>query len=260
MPTMKVTVCQLHEAPDGLEGDWPLLVEHVREQASDVVLLPEMPFHPWLARHRVADPLAWEEAVAVHQCWEERLDELAPAVVLGTRPVVEAGERFNEGFVGGSGAPCVGVHRKYYLPDEEMFWEASWYGRGEERFDTFEAAGAVAGYLICTEMWFTEHARAYGRAGAHLLAAPRATPGSTAEKWIAGGRAAAVVSGAWCLSSNRGGLDREGTVWAGAGWIIEPEEGEVLAITSENEPFMTREIDLGRADSAKASYPRYVVE
>ncbi len=256
---MKVTVCQLHEAPEGLEGDWPLLVEHVREQESDLVLLPEMPFHGWLARNRETDEAAWNEAVASHRAWLERLSELAPAAVLGTVPISDEGSRFNEGFAWSEGTYS-GVHRKYYLPDEEMFWEASWYGRGEKRFEPFEIAGALAGYMICTEMWFTEHARAYGRAGTQLIAAPRATPGTTAGKWVAGGRATAVVSGAWCLSSNRGGIDAEGGVWAGAGWIIEPEEGEVLALTSEDEPFQTREIDLDRADRAKASYPRYVEE
>jgi N-carbamoylputrescine amidase len=257
---MRVTVCQLHEAPEGLEADWPRLVEHVRGEASDLVLLPEMPFHRWLARDRRADPAAWDEAVAAHERWLERLPELYAAVVLGTRPVSEGGRRFNEGFLWSAEAGCRPARRKYYLPDEEMFWEASWYERGERRFEAVEAAGARVGFAICTEMWFNEHARALGRQGLHLLAVPRATPWPTADKWLAGGRAAAVVSGAWCLSSNRGGVDSHGGVWAGAGWIIEPGEGEVLAVTSERRPFATLDIDLRRAEEAKAGYPRYVRE
>jgi N-carbamoylputrescine amidase len=69
-----------------------------------------------------------------------------------------------------------------------------------------------------------------------------------------------VTSGAYSLSSNRGGVDADGTVWGGAGWIIEPEEGELLARTTGDEPFVTRELDLGAADAAKRSYPRYVAE
>jgi len=256
---MKVTVCQLHEPPEHLEVEWRRLVEHVGGAGSDLVLLPEMPFHPWLARQRDVDAEAWQQSVIAHDAWVARLAELEPAVVLGSRPVTREGRRFNEGFIF-DGSGYRGVHDKVYLPDEAMFWEASWYERGDRTFALAEAAAARVGYLICTEMWFTEHARAYARGGIHLLASPRATPGATADKWIAGGRAAAVTSGAYCLSSNRGGLDSHGSVWAGAGWIIEPQEGEVLGVTSMEEPFVTREIALAAAEAAKSSYPRYVEE
>lgn len=83
---------------------------------------------------------------------------------------------------------------------------------------------------------------------------------ASVDKWIAGGRAAAVISGAYCLSSNRGGIDQHGFEWAGTGWIIEPEEGDVLALTSLEHPFVTLDIDLTIAENAKRTYPRYVPE
>lgn len=260
MDRVKATVCQLHEGSDALARDWSALVEHVAREQSDLVLLPEMPFHAWLARTRDVDDSAWRESVEAHDVWIGRLRELAPAVVLGSRPVTRQGGRFNEGFVWDAAGGYRGAHDKAYLPDEEMFWEASWYQRGAGSFELVEAGAARVGFLICTEMWFTEHARAYARGGIQILAAPRATPGTTADKWLAGGRSAAVMSGAYCLSSNRGGLDEHGSVWSGAGWIIEPEEGEVVAITTLEEPFATREIDLEAVDAAKSSYPRYVEE
>jgi N-carbamoylputrescine amidase len=45
--------------------------------------------------------------------------------------------------------------------------------------------------------------------------------------------------------------------FAGCGWIIDPD-GEVLAVSSDIEPFVTRDIDLDRARAAKGTYPRYV--
>jgi len=114
--------------------------------------------------------------------------------------------------------------------------------------------------LICTEIWFSEHARAYGRAGIHLLLTPRATPLSSAEKWVAGGRTAAIISGTFCLSSCFGGIDCNGMQRAGKGWIIDPEEGEVLALTSPSQPYITLDIDLSIAERAKLTYPRYVRE
>jgi N-carbamoylputrescine amidase len=78
------------------------------------------------------------------------------------------------------------------------------------------------------------------------------------EKWKAGGQVAAVMSGAFCLSSNRAGVDAHGTEWGGNGWIIEPEEGRLLGLTSRQQPFLTLDIDLQVATQAKRSYPRYI--
>jgi N-carbamoylputrescine amidase len=83
---------------------------------------------------------------------------------------------------------------------------------------------------------------------------------ASSGKWLAGGRAAAVMSGAFCLSSNRSGIDATGFEWGGHGWIIEPEEGDVLAVTDRGQPFVTVDIDLAVADTAKRTYPRYVTE
>jgi N-carbamoylputrescine amidase len=77
---------------------------------------------------------------------------------------------------------------------------------------------------------------------------------------VAGGQAAAVVSGAYCLSSNLAGKTPEGGDYAGVGWIIEPGEGKVLGLTSSGQPFLTLDIDLAEADKAKKTYPRYVLE
>jgi hypothetical protein len=49
MRTIKVTVCELRNDADGLEQDWKALVEHVKSEKSDRVLLPEMAFHQWVA-------------------------------------------------------------------------------------------------------------------------------------------------------------------------------------------------------------------
>ena len=257
---MKVTVCQLGNDPAQFANDWSNLIEHLRVEASDLIVLPEMPFSPWLAWTREFDKSAWQAAVDTHEESFRSLAQLAPATVISTRPVNEAGKRMNEGFVWNSDLGYGAVHSKYYLPNEDGFWEATWYDRGARNFEVIERRLVNIGFLICTEMWFTEHARAYAKPGAHILASPRATLKSTGDKWLAGGRAAAVMSGAYCLSSNRGGMDRRGMDWGGSGWIIEPEEGEVLALTSERERFVTVDIDLNVAVNAKKTYPRYVLE
>ena len=237
------------------ETEWSRLVETVTGEQSDLVLLPEMPFFPWIAATPPFEVEKWEASVEEHERWLQRLSDLAPAVVLASRPVAQ---RRNEGFIWDSASGYRRVHDKYYLPDEEGFWEATWYRRGKPDFTAVETKAIKAGFAICTEIWFTEHARNYARQGIHVLACPRATERMTVDKWIAGGRAAAVMSGAYCISSNRSG-DGSGVQWGGSGWIIDPD-GTVLGLTSSEEPIITMDLDLELAEEAKDTYPRYVSE
>ena len=248
---MRVTVCELRTSPGELEQDWAGLVEHVAVERSDLVVLPEMGFAPWFAVQRPVDDALWTASVQAHERWLLRIDEL-PAAVLGTRPVERAQGRRNEAYAVEPGGQLRGLHDKSYLPDEPGFWEASWYGRGDGGHRVHDLAGARVGVLVCTELWFLEHARTYGEHGAHLVATPRCTPVETASKWLVGGRVCAVVSGAWSLSSNSAQPEH-----GGLGWAIDPE-GEVVATTSREQPWVTVDIDLAAADAAKTGYPRYV--
>jgi len=216
-----------------------------------------MPFYRWLAHTDDVSESEWLAAVRAHEYWLERLDE-AGVPVVGTRPVIEDGTRMNAGYVKEPGESARTVHHKHYLPDEPGFWEASWYARGDGDFSVAETSGGRVGMLICTELWFNHHAREYAARGVQILACPRATPSGSRDKWLAGGRAAAVVSGAFCLSSNLCGTTEQGGDYAGLGWAIEPEEGQVLGATGREQPFLTVDINLDIADNAKRTYPRYV--
>jgi N-carbamoylputrescine amidase len=260
---MIVTVCQLRvEQAAGPLEDWAALVKHARAQHSDLVLLPEMPFYPWPFGAPRFDAVTWRALEEAHQSWLPRLSDLAPAVVAGSRPVTRRGRRYNEGFLWSDAGGYRAVHDKVFLPDEPGFWEASWYERGE---DDFAAAPlrpdardeGCAGFLICTELWSMEKARAYGQAGAQLVLTPRATEQRTVDKWLAAGRVAAVIAGAFSLSSNHYHERGEAARLGGQGWVVDPD-GEVLALTTPARPFASVDIDLERAVAARKSYPRYV--
>lgn len=254
---MKVTVCELRNEPEWLAAEWPRLVSHVRERQSDLLLLPEMPFAPWMMLERPFDPSAWAAAVAAHDRGIARLHELHPAVVIGSRPTTTMGQRRNEAFVWDLAAGYRAAHQKYYLPDEPGYWEASWYGRGDGTFASLAVGECRIGCLVCSELWFTCHCREYARQGVHLLACPRATPRSEYDKWLAGGRAAAVMGGAFCLSSCRTSATDDAAELGGHGWIVGPNSG-VIAETSAVEPFVTVDLRLPKADEAKHTYPRYI--
>ena len=254
---MKVTVCELNAHPQHLEGEWQRLIDHVKTNGTDLVLLPEMPFSPWFGISASFDQVVWRSAVDAHERWLERLEELFPAIVLGSRPVDRNGIRLNEGFRWDREAGYTKVHDKYYLPDEPGFWEASWYSRGDGGFDPVLCASAKIGFAICTELWSFDQAARYGVTGVHIIATPRATPQSSLERWVVAGRAAAITSGTFSLSSNHVSTDKDPVHLGGQGWVIDPE-GEVLAQTSPGEPFVTVELDLSLAEKAKKTYPRYV--
>lgn len=257
MATLRVTVCELPDDREAFERAWSSLVEHVRRERSQFVLLPEMPFGDWLAVSAEFDAARWDASVRDHDAWLPRLAELAPAPVVSSRPVTRDGRRFNEGFVVDD-TGYRAIHDKRYLPEEDGYWEARWYEPGDGGFDLAAVAGASIGMLICTEQWSLGHAQRYGKAGAQLIVTPRATGRPTVEKWLTGGRAVALVSGAYGLSSNWSAGPFGGD-FGGAGWIVHPD-GEVLACTSADVPFVTVEIDLTQADRAKQTYPRYALE
>jgi N-carbamoylputrescine amidase len=252
---MKVTVCELNDDRVRFEEDWHKLVAHVQTNASELVVLNEMPFSTWFGVTPDFDMAIWQAVVAEHEAWLPRLKALEGATVISSRPVTQGTRRLNEGFIWYANLGYRATHLKYYLPDEAGVWEASWYQRGDGRFDLVSTPSSKIGFLICSELWAMSRAQAYGKAGAHLLVTPRATGQTSVEKWLTGGRAAAIVAGAFSLSSNR----VSDSAFGGGGWIINPE-GEVLALTSRDQPFVTVEIDLAEAVRAKTTYPRYVLD
>ena len=256
---MNITVCEYNNNIESYESTWDALVAHCDSASSDVVILPEMPFSTWLAYTDSVDEARWNESVKHHEQWLERLGELGASIVLSSRPVVQNGVRLNEGYAWTPNGGYQAIHHKVYLPNEPGYWEATWYSPGPEEFKVIEINGIKIGFLICTEMWFTQRAREYMKQGIDLLVCPRATEARTLDKWIAGGRAAAVVAGAYCLSSNLAGIDSGGMGFAGTGWIIEPD-GDLLGTTSSDAPFLTLNIDIEKSRAAKSTYPRDVID
>jgi N-carbamoylputrescine amidase len=254
---MKVTLTQLSDSSDQFSLDWERLAAHVRQARSELVLLPEMPFAPWFGRQPQFHPSLWQTVLAAHEDWLPRLAELAPAAVISSRPLERQGRRLNEAFLWDMQQGYQPVHCKYYLPNDEGFYEANWYQRGDPDFKPVQVGPLKVGLLLCTELWFFEHARAYGRQGVHLIANPRATQRATLDKWLVGGRAASVVSGAYCLSANHISPADDSLELGGMGWLTGPD-GEIMALTSEERPFVTIDIDVKAAENAKTTYPRYL--
>ena len=251
---MRVTITQINASR--LEDEWASLRAHAQAEGSDFVLLPEMCFAPWFCAAPVADEAVWQDAVSAHDHWLARLAELGADIVVGTAPRGVGERRHNVAYTWSADKGLRWDHAKAYLPDDDGYWEATWYDRAPIDFDAAAVGSLTVGIMICTEIWFMEHAREYCKSGIHLLLNPRSTPRHTNDKWLAGGRAAAVISGAYCLSANHAG-HINGLELGGCGWICDPD-GQVLATTSDEKPFVTLAIDTRLAEAAKDTYPRYV--
>lgn len=254
MTKLKVGIC---EAPSDLSPGsdaWKRLCESVSREAPDFFLLNEMPFGPWIAAGSEFDETRWNESVDAHDRGIDRFHELGAAVVASTRPRRNGSLRTNEAFIGSEA-----VHTKQYFPDEEGYYEARWFDAGERHFRVATAGALRCGFQICTELMFNEHARHYGRNGAHAILVPRATGGGSLDRWLVAMRMAAIVSGSYILSSNRSGTDAKGQTFGGCGWIIDPS-GTLVAATSAEQPVVFHELDTEVVANAQRDYPCYVRE
>ncbi|PHR88363.1 MAG: nitrilase [Blastopirellula sp.] len=255
---MRVTVCEWDSRPEMLEAQLQALQEHCAMAGSEFVLLPEMPFDDWLSQNETPDQDRWQLSVQRHLEWIDQLKRLPDCEIVATMPTADSnGRRHNRGFVRTLNSGRTDIHDKIHLPDEDGYREARWYHPGIGNFETVETSRCRLGMLICSELWFIEHARRYGRDGAHLLCVPRATPTLGNDGWMAAGRTAAIVSGSYCLSSNQTRPYESGFEMGGCGWVIDPE-GAVLATTTPNTPFVTVDVDLDHSEAAKLTYPRYI--
>ena len=76
---MRITVTQLTNYGGIIDDEWHDLVDHVRAQRSDLLLLPEMPFSRWLAADHTVVEEQWLDAAKASADWLEVMPAFAPA-------------------------------------------------------------------------------------------------------------------------------------------------------------------------------------
>ena len=129
-------------------------------------------------------------------------------------------------------------------------WEETWFDRGPQNIAAARDRELCFAELICSELMVSTAARRLGQSGVHLIAAPRAT--GAHPRWEIAARMTAIAAGAYVVTANR-----RGGRLAGGSWIVAPD-GDIEARTSEDNPIVSLEIDLSKADAAKLTYPRNV--
>ena len=258
---MKVTVCELSDNENNFIDDWKQLQIHLDENRPDLLLLPELAFCKWIASDKGANNATKIRSAEEHERWMLKLEQLNVRRIVYSKPVILNGNFFNTAFVFEKGIGHSKIHTKSFFPEEPFFWERSIYDQEEEmKFEVLDLGDIKVGALLCTEMWFTEHARQYGKEGIDILLCPRATGMESVKRWLMCGQMLSIISGAYCLSSNKSGPGEDGFKWGGNGWIAEPVTGNLLGVTSNEKKFITIDIDINKSRIAKTEYPLYVTE
>ena len=247
------------EWPDGLLPSgpaWDGLAKALRDAEPDLLVTDQLPFGSWLAASPRYVRGAAEASIALHAEGLEALAALDIPAVVTSRPAWLGDRLVNEGVVI-EGDVVRFLHRKQVLPDQEGWRERTWYDPGREGFFTADILGVRVGTLLCTEIMFTERARQYGAAGAELIVVPRSTPAGAPCQPAA--VMAAIVSGAYVISSSRVGQSGHGPEFGGRGFAYAPD-GSLLAETSPERTICVIEIDAGVARRQKCRYPCYLTD
>lgn len=249
------------EWPDGLRpaGEaWREIAAAITSSGPDILVTNELPFGPWLASAPAFDRAMAQASIDEHAIGLGSLADLDVPAIVSSRPVWEGDRLANEAVVI-QGGTCRGVHRKQYFPAEEGWHEDRWFTTQDRDFRLARIGDISVGVLLCTEAMFNEHARAYGRDGAALIAIPRAT-GQTVSHWHLAARMAALVSGCYVVSSNRvGTASKSGPQFGGGGFAFSPD-GDFLGTTSRENALLTIDLDPQRVAEARTRYPCYVPE
>jgi N-carbamoylputrescine amidase len=248
------------EWPEGLSTDhphWDELKNSVRAAHPHILLTNELPFGPWLADNAIFSERDANLSIGAHEHGLKGLIALNLPAVISSRPVWNGKRLANEAFVLQNGVVRP-LHRKQYFPNEPGWFESEWYAGDDSGFATAEILNIRVGVLVCTEAMFNERARAYGKQKTSLIVIPRAS-GTDIESWKIAGAMAALVSGAYVVSSNRTGRSPGGTEFGGGGFAYAPH-GRLLAVTTPANPALTLDLDPENSARAQRDYPCYVPE
>lgn len=250
------------EWPEGLqpEGEnWHTAVQvPFQSKGGDILVTNEMPFGFWQPVGRMFSVERARDWVNLHERGLDALAKLPVAAIISSRPKLSGDKLVNEAFALVDGRYVI-LHHKHYFPAENGWQERAWFETAREGFDVVSIAGIKIGVLLCTELMFTDKARWLGKLGADLVAVPRAS-GTDHRVWRTAASMAAIVSGAYVVSSNRVGQQDPASPRFGGGALALDADGIEVGISSKDEPAVSVQVDRTLSAAAKSRYPVYVTD
>lgn len=257
MTTLRIAFVEWPEGLSVRDSRWSHLKDSLAAARPDLLVTNELPFGPWIAEGAVFSEEEAQRSIGAHEEGLSGLIGLNLPAIISSRPVWSGKRLSNEAFVVRRGGVHP-LHRKQYFPNEPGWFESEWYGGDASGFRVSDILGIKVGVLLCTDAMFNEHARAYGKQKASLIVIPRAS-GADIETWKVAGAMAALVSGAYVVSSNRIGRSKAGVQFGGGGFAYAPQ-GRLLSVTDSDNPTKTLHLDPKLPAFAQSVYPCYVPE
>lgn len=247
---MKICTTELPDEEDMYAQAIKAVAQHVSDTNPDLLVLPEMPFTPWIFHVDEYCEETWQHTVENHARWLEVLSSSIRTPIITSRPITKDGKNLNEAFFLDQNRDTHPLRSKRYLPNDFPAVERVWFDEGEASDSVFDILGCKIGVQLCSEIMYTETPRKLAVNDVEIIIQSRAT--GDHPRWRAASLLAASTAGAYVIGANRRSVKRD---WfTGGGWVYSPE-GELLAETRAEFPSVTVELDLNRTSKAKTEYP-----
>ena len=247
---IKITTAEIPDEEAGYESAIKAISLHVNTEKPDLVVLPEMPFTPWIFTTDKVDTELWDNTVNNHSNWLNALISDLNAPLITSRPTSLNGKHLNQAIYIDKDRNIHPLRSKFFLPNEYPAVEVPWFDSGDSPDQTFQLDGLTMGIQLCSEILYAEIPRLLGMKAAQLIIQPRATGDD--PRWRAAALLAAATSGTFVIGANRRSSKLD---WfTGASWVYAPK-GALLAETSQEKPVISIELDLSEVTEKQSQYP-----
>lgn len=245
-------------------------IESAAQQGAQLVLLQELHGSRYFCQ--VEDERNFDLAEAVPGPTTRQLGELARTldiVVVGSVFERRApGIYHNTAVVLERNGELAGSYRKMHIPDDPGYHEKYYFTPGDLGFMPVRTSLGMLGVLVCWDQWYPEAARLMALSGADLLLYPTAIGRDSQDgadeqarqldAWITVQRAHAIANAIPLLAANRCGHESEPggdgiRFWGNS--LIVGAQGEILARAGESASAHVAELDLGRTEQLRRTWP-----
>jgi agmatine deiminase len=228
------------------------MIGEAADKGADAVCLPELFMTHYFPQELGGNPPHWEEIPGeVTRSLSEAARRNNVVLVAGSL-CEKAGTRFyNTSLVFDSDGRLLGKYRKMHLPNDECFYEKSYFSPGNLGYRVFQTGIGNIGVSICYDQWFPEVARINTLMGAEIIFYPSAIgtvegiaqeEGSWRDAWITVQRGHAISNATTIVAVNRAGKEGRINFW-GSSFVCDAF-GKILVMGGKGEEILIAEVDL----------------
>jgi predicted amidohydrolase len=254
MPTLKIALIS-----EVFCDDYSRLTDWLRDaklRGADLVVLPEIPLHPWSpATEHAREEDAEDPVGARHRAMSYAARDAGIGLV-GGAIVRDAAtkRRHNTALVFDDTGALVSSYRKVHLPEEEGFWETRHYEPGDALPMVIDGFPLKLGLQICSDINRPQGSQLLAAMGAEVIINPRATEAATFARWKTVFIGNAMTTGTYILSVARP-REEFGVKLGGPSFAVAPT-GDVLVETTD--PIAIVDLDRAVIEEARQKYPGYL--